>query len=239
MIGTWAQRLWRHVPARCAVCHAWPTRPICDSCVQQFAQPQPRCETCALPIANGQVNCGACLTAAHALDRCIAAVSYEYPWSGLIAQFKFGGQPGWAGPLVQLLRSTPWVEPTLEACDVVLPMPLSARRLRERGYNQAHELVRRLAPAKSHATLLLRTRDTRPQPTLGRAERLRNVRGAFQIDPLRRNAVDGRRVVLVDDVMTSGASLYSAAAVLREAGARHIAALVVARTDAPGQEAAG
>lgn len=173
------------------------------------------------------------------LDRCIAAVGYAYPWSDLIAQFKFGGQPGWAGPLVQLLRSTPWVEPALEACDLLVPLPLSERRLRERGYNQAHELARRLAPAKADATLLLRTRDTQPQPSLGRGERQRNVQGAFQIDPLRRAEVQGRHVVLVDDVMTSGASLYSAAAVLREAGARHIAALVVARTDAPGLDAAG
>lgn len=234
MIGTWAQRLWRHIPARCAVCHAWPARAVCDACVQQFAQPVSRCETCALPVTSGHARCGACQTAAPALDRCLAAVAYEYPWADLIAQFKFGGQPGWAGPLVQLMRSAPWVEPVLEDCDLVVPMPLSAGRLRERGYNQAHELARRLAPAKSDATLLLRTRETLPQPTLGRAERLRNVQGAFQIDPLRRGTIRGRRVVLVDDVMTSGASLYSAASVLREAGALQVAALVVARTDAPG-----
>ena len=110
------------------------------------------------------------------------------------------------------MRSAPWVEPALEQCDLVLPMPLAPARLRERGFNQALELARRLAPGKTDATLLLRTRDTPPQSGLARAERLRNLRGAFALEPLRADAVRGRRIVLVDDVMTSGASLFAAAA---------------------------
>ena len=109
-------------------------------------------------------------------------------------------------------------------------MPLSAERLRERGFNQALELARHLAPHKTQAYLLLRTRHTVPQPTLNRAERLRNVQGAFALEPLRGSALRGQRVVLVDDVMTSGASLFAAAAVLRQAGAVHVTGLVVART---------
>ena len=91
-------------------------------------------------------------------------------------------------------------------------------------------LARHLAPAQTDATLLLRTRDTLPQSALARAERLRNLRGAFAVEPLRIASVKGRRVLIVDDVMTSGASLHAAATVLREAGATHIAAVVLART---------
>ena len=219
-----------HLPARCAVCHAWPSRVLCDACVTRFAQPVPRCTTCALPVPPGAVQCGTCLTTPPPLDACLAAVDYAWPWTDCVAQFKFGGQPGWAGALATLMRSTPWVEPALEQASLVLPMPLSRERLAERGYNQALLLARQLAPSLTDATLLLRTRDTPHQVALPRAERLRNVRGAFALEPLRADEVRSQRLVIVDDVMTSGASLYAAAAVLREAGAAHITAMVLART---------
>ncbi|HZF85986.1 MAG TPA: phosphoribosyltransferase family protein, partial [Burkholderiaceae bacterium] len=111
--------------------------------------------------------------------------------------------------------------------------PLHVQRLRERGFNQALELARRLAPGRCDPALLLRLRDTPSQAGLPRAQRLRNLRGAFALEPLRRAEVDGRRVLLVDDVMTTGASLAAAAQVLREAGARQVDALVLARTPAP------
>lgn len=220
------------IPSQCAVCRAWPSQPVCGACVSRFAQPVPRCRTCALPLPDGVAQCGTCLLNPPALDACFAAVAYAYPWSQCIAQYKFRQQVGWAATLAELLRHSPWVEPALEQCDAVLPMPLSPERLRERGYNQALELARQLAPHKPQAQLLLRTRHTAPQPTLKRAERLRNVQGAFAVEPLRAASLRGQRVVLVDDVMTSGASLFAAAAVLRQAGAAHITGLVVARTPA-------
>ena len=128
------------------------------------------------------------------------------------------------------MRSTPWVEPALEQADLVVPMPLARERLAERGYNQALLLARHLAPDKTDATLLLRTRHTAAQSALTRAERLQNVQGAFAVEPLRAHELRGRRVVLVDDVMTTGASLRAAASALRLAGAAHITALVFART---------
>lgn len=149
-----------------------------------------------------------------------------------MGQFKFQGDPGWAGTLATLIRSMPWAEPALEAADIVLPVPLSRERLQERGFNQALLLARRLAPHKIDATVLLRVVPTAPQTHLTRAERLHNLRGAFMVDPLRRAAVEGRRIVVVDDVMTTGATLHAAAQALRQAGARHVCAIVVARTGA-------
>lgn len=199
----------------------------------RFAQPVPRCRSCALPVPESVAQCGACIRHPPALDACLAAVAYAYPWSMCIAQFKFNQQVGWAGTLADLLRHSPWVEPAIDQCDALLPMPLSAQRLFERGYNQALELARHLDPHKTRPHLLLRTRHTAPQPSLGRAERQRNVQGAFALEPLQADAVRGRRLVLVDDVMTSGASLFAAAAVLKQAGATHVTGLVVARTDSP------
>jgi ComF family protein len=131
-----------------------------------------------------------------------------------------------------LMLNAPWVEDTVAQADCVLPIPLSAERLAERGYNQSLLLARQLAATKTEAQLLLRTRHTPAQRTLPRAQRLANLTGAFAVDPLRTAEVRGKRVVLVDDVMTSGASLHTAAQALREAGARHISAVVLARTEA-------
>lgn len=222
------------IPGQCAACGSWPAQPICEACVERFAQPLERCRTCALPVASGMVQCGACLRSPPPLDACLAAVTYAYPWSGLILQFKFQGRAGWSRSFAGLLRSTPWVEPAVEQAHLVLPMPLSVQRLRSRGFNQALELARQLAPDKTDATLLLRIRDNPPQSALSRAQRLRNVRHVFAIEPLRAGALAGARVVLVDDVMTSGASIHAAAANLRQAGAAHITAIVLARAELSG-----
>ncbi|WP_309951547.1 MULTISPECIES: ComF family protein [Variovorax] len=237
MFSRWARRpltsLLARLPSQCEVCRAWPSRRICDACVARFAPPAARCSSCALAVPEGVVRCGECVGDPPPLDACLAACDYAWPWPDCIAQFKFRGEAGWAGPLSTLMRSVPWVEPALEQCDAVLPMPMAPARLRERGFNQALELARRLAPAKTDAALLLRTRDTPAQIGLERAERLRNLRGAFAVEPMRASQLQGRRVVLVDDVMTTGASLFSAAAALRLAGAAHITAVVLARTGSP------
>ena len=219
------------LPGQCAVCHAWPAQPLCEACVARFAQPQPRCRRCAIPVAAGLDQCGRCLGAPPPLDACHAAVSYEFPWSALIANYKFNGQAGWARGFATLMRSAPWVEPALEEADIVVAMPLSVQRLAERGFNQALLLARALAAPKTEARLLLRVRHTAAQAALDRQERLGNVQGAFAVDPLRASQLRGKRVVVIDDVMTSGASLYTAAEVLRQAGAARVTALVLARTD--------
>ena len=196
------ERASRRLPARCAICHAWPSQVVCNACVARFAQPVPRCATCALPVPANVHQCGACLK-----------------------------EPPPLGARATVMRSTPWVEPALEQADRVLPMPLARERLAERGFNQALLLAQHLAPRRTDARLLLRTRHTPAQSELKRAERLRNVQGVFAVEPLRAHELRDRRVVLVDDVMTSGASLHAASLALRQAGAAHITALVFARTE--------
>jgi ComF family protein len=219
------------LPGQCAVCRAWPAEPVCEACVARFAQPQPRCRRCALPVGPGVIECGRCVQSPPPLDACHAALPYDYPWSTLITRYKFGGQAGWARTFATLMRSAPWVEPALERCDLVLPVPLSTQRLAERGFNQALLLARALAPPKTDAGLLLRVRHTLAQTELDLKGRLKNVEGAFAVEPLRATGLRGRNVVLVDDVMTSGASLFAAALAVRQAGAAGVTGLVLARTD--------
>lgn len=225
------QGLPGRVPSQCAVCHAWPAQPVCDACVERFAQPQHRCTTCALPVPPDIPQCGACLLDPPPLDACVAALPYAFPWSRLVTEFKFRGQAGWAQAFALLMRSAPWVEPLVDAADLLIPMPLADQRLRQRGFNQALQLSRALAGAKTDARLLLRLRDTPPQTALSRAQRQTNLRQAFAVDPLRVSAARGRHLVLVDDVMTSGASLHAAAGALRLAGASRVSALVLARAE--------
>ncbi len=235
--------------SQCAVCRSWPADVVCAPCAARFAVPVPRCRTCALvlPVAlPGQLGtpadrCIACLREAPPLDAAFTALHYAYPWSTLLADYKFGDQPQWALPLARLLFDAPGVAELLAALspsDWLVPLPLSAQRLQTRGFNQAWQLTKALATlsatrARPAADLLLRIRDTAPQTRLARAERLNNVEGAFVVDPLRVGQLRGRHVVLVDDVMTSGASIFSAARAVRQAGAVAISALVVARTDNP------
>ena len=162
----------------------------------------------------------------------MCAADYGHPWDALIGAFKFQGRAELAGVLAERLteavrRAAP---PTP---DLLLPVPLSPQRLAERGYNQAWELARRLSThfrVRADATLLQRPLDTAHQAELGRAERRRNLATAFMADPRRRGRLQDRRIALVDDVMTTGATVHEAAAVLLRAGAAAVDVWVLART---------
>lgn len=209
---------WRTNPGGlsvCAVCGSWPSQPLCTGCVQRFAA-APSIEA----LAPGPLNA------------CTAAVEYGYPWSGLLARLKFHDQPGWAGPLAALMREAGARSGVLDSCDALLPIPLSPRRLAERGYNQAWELARRL-DRSALPRALLRCVDSAPQHTLDRAERLIHLHGAFMVHPAWLDRVRGRRLLLIDDVVTTGATLQAAASALVQAGAASVDALVLSATPAP------
>lgn len=230
-------RLLNWIPSECAVCKAWPSNGmVCEPCVTRFAQPVRRCTGCALTLKAGISpeikRCGACIVKPPPLDECLAAVSYAYPWNNCIASYKFGNNPAWARTFSLLLNSTPLVEPAIDSADLLIPVPLSPTRLQHRGYNQALEICKHLSHDKTDAHLLLRIKNTLTQSTLKRTERLKNVKTAFAVEPLRTRELLGKHVVLVDDVMTSGATLFAAAQALRLAGAERITAIVFARTEA-------
>ena len=157
-------------------------------------------------------------------------MDYAPPWDHLIVQFKYRGAVDLADALsLRLADALP--TGAAAAVDLVLPMPLSRERLAERGYNQAWELARRVARRhrlKANALALQRPLHRDPQAGLDRAERRRNLRGVFAVPQPRQ--VAGSHVALVDDVMTTGATLAEAAQALLDAGAASIQAWVLART---------
>lgn len=220
-------------PSQCLICHAWPAQPLCTDCIVRFARPQTRCTRCALPVPAGVTCCGDCLLHPPPQDQALCAVGYAWPWSLCVTRLKFGQDVGLAAALAGLLLAAEGVAQALTQADWLLPLPLSARRLAERGYNPAQLLARQLQrqqPALPLRTdLLLRPLHRPPQTSLPRTARLRNVRGVFAVPPAQAAALRDRRVVLVDDVMTTGASLHEASRCLRAAGVAHITTLVLAR----------
>lgn len=226
-----AGRLRRLLAPRCAVCDLERGEPLCPGCARDyFATDVPRCAACAarLPAAaQAGARCGHCLRSPPAFDGSIAVADYAPPVDRMIAALKFGGGLPLAEAFGSLLASA--ARQVLHAADAICPVPLSFERQAERGFNQAHEIARCIAATSGRplrGDLLLRTRHTAAQMDLAFAERQRNVRGAF----VARGDIAGMRVAVVDDVMTTGATLDEVAAALKRAGARHVTNLLVART---------
>jgi len=162
----------------------------------------------------------------------LAAKLYVSPWKELITAFKFEGQAGLAYFLAQHMRQTPAIAQRLDDCDFVLPVPLSAQRLRERGFNQALLLAKQLCPQRSLAQGLVRCRDTPAQSGLPRQDRLHNLQHAFMVNPAYVHALRGSQVVLIDDVVTTGATLDACTQALLAAGVGQVSGVVLARTPA-------
>ncbi|MET0348232.1 MAG: ComF family protein [Rhizobacter sp.] len=219
------------LPSLCAVCHGWGPSRVCPACLARFAEPAPRCTRCALRVPPGVATCGACLVAPSPLDGAVAAVDYAFPWDHLLLAFKFHAALDLAPALAARLRAATQANGPA-APELVLPVPQSPDRLRERGFNQAWELARRLGPP-ADAHTLLRVRHTPHQLALPEAQRAANVRGAFAVEPSRRHRLAGRHVAVVDDVMTTGATGREVARVLLEAGAASVCWWAVARTPRP------
>lgn len=216
----------RHVAQPCALCGRRSlVGAVCAPCLEGLPRlPAARCPVCAQPTPLGEV-CGACLKRPPAFDRTVAAFRYAAPVDGLVQRFKYGGELALAQFFAdQLLAALPG----RDLPERLLPLPLHASRTRERGFNQAVEigkvLSRRLGlPLDGLACA--RIRPTPPQAGLSLKARRRNIRGAFACGA----DLTGRHVALLDDVMTSGASLDALASAVRRAGARQVEVWVVAR----------
>ncbi|MBX3607907.1 MAG: ComF family protein [Piscinibacter sp.] len=223
-------------PGLCIVCRSWGRGRLCADCIARFAPHRPRCARCAIQLPGGAAVCGECLRDPPPFERSVAALDYAAPWSGLIAQFKFHAAVELASAFVPLLadavRRSEAPRPTL-----LVPAPLAPARLRERGFNQAWELARRLGRRLGIAadpSLLLRVRDTPHQLALPLAQRAANVQDAFAVEPRRRGLLHGGEVALVDDVLTTGATAASMSRALLQAGAARVQVWVLARTPRPG-----
>jgi len=215
------------LPPLCLLCSAPAVSAnICAGCRNDLPQlPRERCPRCAEPTLGGET-CGACLAHPPSFDRVLAAHVYAFPLDRLIQSFKYSGNLPAAPLLADLMQATILRE-TLP--DVIVPMPLSAQRLRERGFNQSLELARILGahtgvPVDREACV--RVRHSEAQSSLPWSKRAANVRGAFVCT----RDFSGLTVAVVDDVMTTGASLDELARVLRCCGATRITGWMAART---------
>jgi len=221
----------RLFPPACLLCGATSsTQPLCAGCRAGLPwHRQPQCPQCAIPTPDGQM-CGACLQHPPAFDRTQAALTYAFPIDQMIPRLKYHGQLAIAPVLGACLAEAVEHAPRP---DRLIAMPLHAIRIRERGFNHATEIARTVARQLGVPLDLdscRRTRDTPPQMGLKHDARRRNVRGAFTCS----GEVQGQRIALIDDVMTTGTSLDELAATLKQAGAREVSCWVVARTLLPG-----
>jgi ComF family protein len=194
----------------------------------------PSCPTCGVPLspeAPGPYECGACLAGLYRFDRARAAGAYRGLLREVIHRFKYDGHIALARPLAQLMLPGAKELCTFHEINVVLPVPLHPRRLRERGFNQAALLARRVGVSLNipvEYTVLRRLRWTEPQIGLSSRERAENVRGAFGLT--NRRAVRNRTVLLVDDVFTTGETVDQCVRELKRGGATEVVVLTVART---------
>ena len=225
------------LPQRCALCAGEAGDAlVCPACAAALPCLSSACPVCALPCAGG-ATCGACLRRPPPYAATVAALVYAFPVDRLLQQLKYAGRlalADWAAEaLIARVREALPSRPAGDRPDRVVALPLAAARQRERGFNQAREIARRVAHAAGLplADVLARVAAGPPQAALPWRGRARNVRGAFAVA----GDVRGARIALVDDVMTTGATLAEAARTLRRAGAARVECWVVARTLPPGQ----
>jgi len=211
---------------RCIACALYPGAPLCSGCEHDFFPSDAvRCRRCALrlisPVAE---QCGACLTEPPQFDSTATLADYAPPVSGMVAALKFSARLDLADAFARLLTARETQRP-----DMVIAVPLSFERERERGFNQSLEIGRvyaRLTGAPLAERALLKVRHTAPQQSLARDARRSNVRNAYSVT----GEIRDRIVAIVDDVMTTGSTLDEIARVLKRAGAAQVINRVVART---------
>jgi ComF family protein len=206
---------------------------LCARCRATLAPlPREACAICARPLAGhalpADYRCGACRERPPAFDRLLALWSYRPPLDAVVRGLKFGRLDYLGSHLATALAKG--LADRLTGFDRVVPVPLHWRRRLVRGYNQAERIARPLASLLDVPCELAisRHRATPPQSLLGKSDRLANLRKAFRVP--RPERARGLRVLLVDDVATTGATLNAAAAALRNAGAAAVTALVAGRT---------
>ena len=234
-IGRETARIVLH--AACVVCEGelpWRARKAscCAACWSSLPQiPATRCRYCAAPWSGNDPGyvCGSCLVTPPPVEWTEAWGCYRGSLEKVLHAFKFKRHDFFAAPLAELVESVIRERGDLDF-DAVVPVPMHRAKLRRRGYNQAELLARALARrlrVRCDTTLLAKTRDSSAQSRLARNERAANVHDAFRASP----RAASRRILLVDDVITTGETIRACARALTDAGAKRIAAAVVAKTE--------
>lgn len=230
-------RWWRKIetalwPGVCVLClsASGRTRDLCSACERDFVGNPVRCRVCSLPLfrTSSDPVCGGCLRTRSLVDSSFVPFKYEYPLNRLVQRLKYGKDLSIARVLGEVFADHYQAIEQVKPPAAIVPVPLGARRYRERGFNQAHELAREVARHCGIAIrgdLVERVRETQEQAGLARRQRKRNVRGAFRI----RSPLDSSHIAIFDDVVTTGSTVNELARVLRRAGAKRIEVWAIAR----------
>lgn len=226
------------LPPVCHICHSYIPNAaplhICPTCFDLLPPVlSPLCPLCGIPFVGtgGDHRCGSCVVTPPHFDSALAGFLYEGPIRDLIHSFKYNQKTHLRKPLALLTLKGIHERVSGLNPDIIVPVPLHSSRLRQRGFNQAVLLGRLLSchlNLPMLADALIRTRQTEPQIELSAAERRTNVKGAFAVK--RSDAVIGKRVLLLDDIMTTGSTLDECAKELKKAGAKLVVAVTIART---------
>ena len=206
---------------------------LCESCQKDLPANQAHCPTCALPLAfpvNGRL-CGDCLRSPPAYCLSIIPWRYQFPVDAMISRYKYQGQRKFVRPLIAGLKhqlAEHFQNPENQPPEVLVPAPMYHWRRFGRGFNQAQDIAEQLGPEWGipvQGQLVRRCRKVHSQRGLGRAERLRNLNGVFEV-----TGSVPERIAIVDDVVTTGATVRTLAALLQGAGAKEIQIWALART---------
>lgn len=234
------RRLPQLLPSSCALCQQSGPDALCQHCRQRYFQRQPqRCLQCAIPTTIPTARCGNCIKHKPAFDATIVVTDYVAPADQLVLSLKFNAMLTLAPLMAQLLherveRMTRSGKPGAKFQPTLLTaVPLGPHRLQERGFNQALEIAKPLSALlgiQLNARLLVRVSETQAQTMLPLAQRRQNMRRAFVVPHDALLKVRGQHIGVVDDVMTTGATLDELATTLKRFGARSVTNLVFART---------
>lgn len=215
----------------CALCGKHHAGLLCQACrSRHLVNPRARCRRCAIALPGAHTCCSSCAANPPSFDASFTATDYAAPTDTLVQALKFRAHLPLAAAFAELLMTAVPREAVASAT-VMMAVPLSAERIAQRGFNQAHEIAKPMARAwrlPLATELCVRVRNTDPQSSLPLAQRRGNMRGAFTL--MRRDLIVGQHVLMVDDVMTTGETLEALAATLKRNGAARVTNLVFART---------
>lgn len=228
--------LFSILPTSCFVCGASHTDLICSACrLDYFSRPCNRCHQCAIsiPSSSNTAYCGQCLQNKPAFDASLTVCDYAAPTDQLVLALKFGHHLPLAKLLADAMVEQVLTQENIVLPDLLCPVPLSKQRLAERGFNQSLEIAKIMSSRLQiplASDLLIRTKNTPPQSSLAHELRIKNVRNAFIIRPDMIDLVAGKHIGIVDDVLTTGATVNELAKLLKRFGAHKVSNLIFART---------
>ena len=212
---------------------------LCDDCQKDLPwHTEPHCPQCGLLSFNHQL-CGHCLKSPPDFDATLALFTYDFPLAALLQRYKYGNMLNLSHSFADLMAAhllrhrVQTNHISTKSIDLIIAMPMHPQRLQERGFNQALEIAKLLAKKLNvplDYTVCIRNKLTPPQASLPLKERVKNIRGVFSVNEAHKINLKGLKIALIDDVMTTGASLNELAKTLKKAGASHVECWVIART---------